>query len=134
LNSSTRFHELRRDDDVDIAGRRGECEDRLHTPQVSKLLREKLEIVSRRAGALCHARNGGALDRVARNGRRRHDPVGENATALTAERSDQNVLRTYNHRADDGKGRRLCSRLIITRLIASTNRSHAFGFWITSAR
>ncbi len=83
------FHQLARHQQIDVADAGNEGE---HRPPAGKLAPrsgQNLDIVGGRAGALRHARDRRRLHRKIVLLGRGHDPVGEHAAALAAERGDQ---------------------------------------------
>ena len=81
------FHQFRRDDDIDVARRRHQCQHRLAAVQV--LFGKQLDIVDGRTGALRDAGHRGRLREIAIALRQSDEPVGQHATALAAKRQDR---------------------------------------------
>ncbi len=80
------FQQFRADEHVDLPGNGGESEDRRRRTFFRP---RELDVVRRRAGALRNTRRRRCLGQQAFGARRVHDPVGQHAAALAAERGDQ---------------------------------------------
>jgi hypothetical protein len=88
LHGAPSLHQLRPEDDVDVAGHRHQGHHRFGRPFRQRALREELDVIDRGAGALRHARHRGELREIAAMLGEIDDPVGEHAAALPAHRED----------------------------------------------
>ena len=118
-----RFQQLRRDQQIEAARHRIEAHHGAPAAERRQRLREDLDVIRRRAGALRNAGNRRALHRMARMLRSLDQPFAEHAAAFAAERADQD--RYWSH---------ACSARTNTPRTPSRTRSCHFGFVITSAR
>ena len=104
-HGSARLHQLGRHHDINVAGRRHQREDRLG----ARSDRRHFDIVDRRASPLRDARHRGGLRGPTLSLSERDDPIGENASALSAHREngDRDSLRAT--RCSFGRMRRRSS-------------------------
>ena len=89
LRRAHRLEQLRRDQQVDAPGHRREVQDRPPAAERRGRLRMDLDVIGRRAGALCDPGDRRALDRVAGVQRGLDQPLRQHAAAFAAERRDQ---------------------------------------------
>ena len=83
------FHQFARQHDVDVAAARGQRQHGASAGERRRGHRQDLDVIGGGASALRDPGDRGALHWKALCGRRRHDPVGQHAAALAAERGDQ---------------------------------------------
>ena len=127
------LEQLGADEHVHLAGNRSKPE---HRRRSAPGRPRDLDVIRRRAGALRHARRRCRLRERAFGARRVHDPVRQDAAALSAQRGDQDRHRpAERHRRRRRPGAHaMSSARVANARTPAKNRSHAVGAVMTSVR
>jgi len=126
LDRATDLEELGGEENVEGSRHRIEGEDRRVVLLRAAALGGELDVVGRRPGPLGDARDRRAVDRIAVGESGLHDPFEKHATALPADRRDQEAQEMPVRHAVAAASRRMTAARM--RL---TNRVHRVGFVIT---